>query len=662
MIKMFFRGGNMFGKRFLKWALLVVVLVVAVTGAERVTLVELFTNTGCGPCLSHNLYLDWYHPEYEHLFTLIRTHVHWPSAADPFYQRNTSQAYALYNTLYGVTAVPDARVDGDDEVPSAANVEAAQAIPSPCTIDLSLNRSTNTATAVVNTETPYSGSDLRLFFVLTEDNISFVAPNGQTIFHETMREYFPNTTGTSISLSSTGTQTFNQVYDFGFADEEENCRIVAYIQDRGSSSLPVIQSAQEYVAQYGFRVFPSAGRIANSTSAVFSSSRDFTVYNNHSGTDNYTVTVTTDMPTGWTISPSVDGTPFSTSHTFSIAGESDKDIDIGFDCHGVPGIGTVDIEVDGTNAGYSKTTSLQIYAGGNVLIVDDDGGADYEDYYIQAVLDAGFFPCVHDYNIESTPSSSFLGDYAAVVWLTGDQYSSVITAQDEVVLQTYLNGGGRLFISGQEVGYDIGGGDGGTTSAFYTNYLKASFAGDDASYLTCAGISGDPVSDGFSIGISGGDGADNQDYPDYITTTGGSTNCMYYGSSSSGQIAGIKYDGTYRMVYFGFGFEAINNATDRGNLMYNILTWFGVTMGTNESPYMPEDFRLVMNPNPFNGALKIDVLPGTDVQIYDMHGRLVGKPDIDNVWRPESGVSSGIYLVRATRGNKTEIRKAVYLK
>ncbi len=368
-------------------------------GAERVPLVELFTNTGCGPCVSHNLYLDWYHQDYEHLFNLIRTHVHWPSGSDPFYLRNTTQAYALYNTLYGVSAVPDARVDGDDESPSATNIEAAQAIPSPCTIDLSLNRATNTATAQVNVETPYSASNARIFFVLIEDDLSFAAPNGQTIFHETMREYFPSTDGTPISLSSTGTQTFNQVYDFGYADVSENCRIVCYIQDRGSSSKPVIQSAQEYIAECGFRIFPYTGLVANSTSSVFNSSETFVLYNNHASIDDYTVTVTFDGPAAWSVSPVADGTPFTGSHTFTLAGNSQADIEIGFNSNGVSGIGSVTVEVEGDCAGETKSSTLDIYAGGNVLVVDDDAGQNYEQYYIQAILDAGFFPGLHNYGM-----------------------------------------------------------------------------------------------------------------------------------------------------------------------------------------------------------------------------------------------------------------------
>ncbi len=255
-----------------------------------------------------------------------------------------------------------------------------------------------------------------------------------------------------------------------------------------------------------------------------------------------------------------------------------------------------------------------------------------------------------------------MGEYQAVVWLTGNDYSSTLTTQDELQLQTYLNGGGRFFISGQEVGYDTGGGDGEAAHTFYSSYLKATFAGDAASYTGLAGIGGDPISDGFTGSISGGDGADNQDYPDYLGTTGGSTNCMYYGSTSSGQVAGIKYEGTYKMVYFGFGFEAVNSAADRQELMYNILTWFGVSMGTDEIPNAPEALTLHVTPNPFNSALKIDVTEGADVRIMDMHGRYVGQPDENNIWRPQGSLPSGIYLIRADYGGKTELRKTVYMK
>jgi len=38
-----------------------------------------------------------------------------------------------------------------------------------------------------------------------------------------------------------------------------------------------------------------------------------------------------------------------------------------------------------------------------------------------------------------------------------DDYSSTLSSTDETNLTTYLSGGGKLFLSGQDIGYDING-------------------------------------------------------------------------------------------------------------------------------------------------------------------------------------------------------------
>ena len=112
---------------------------------------------------------------------------------------------------------------------------------------------------------------------------------------------------------------------------------------------------------------------------------------------------------------------------------------------------------------------------------------------------------------------------------------------------------------------------------------------------------------------------------------------------------------------------------------------------------LPENFGLSVWPNPFNGAVTISLpchsresgnLEGkVGIEIYDINGRMVYAPSPSVplprgeggnsfslwekvaegrmrafIWQPDESISSGVYLIRVKYGNKTEIKKVMYLK
>ena len=74
--------------------------------------------------------------------------------------------------------------------------------------------------------------------------------------------------------------------------------------------------------------------------------------------------------------------------------------------------------------------------------------------------------------------------------------------------------------------------------------------------------------------IQGGDGANTQDYPSDVSPIGGGVAVMDYPSPHL--YGGVAYqDGTYGVVYFAFGFEAIDNPVDRTEVMSQTISWLG---------------------------------------------------------------------------------------
>jgi len=104
---------------------------------------------------------------------------------------------------------------------------------------------------------------------------------------------------------------------------------------------------------------------------------------------------------------------------------------------------------------------------------------------------------------------------------------------------------------------------------------------------------------------------------------------------------------------------------------------------TEEHVPIPQIFSISVYPNPFNSAVRCQIsgVVGQEIgiEIYDLRGDVVATPFNMEAqqgiakgkeryamksthWCPDESISSGIYLVRATAGEKTTIKKVVFLR
>ena len=101
-----------------------------------------------------------------------------------------------------------------------------------------------------------------------------------------------------------------------------------------------------------------------------------------------------------------------------------------------------------------------------------------------------------------------------MVWQCGVSYPT-LDEDDRDALSGYLDGGGKLFLTGQDIGWDVHE-NGAEAIDWYEGYLHADYINDDTNLLTLSGVAGDPITYDLTLQISGGDGADNQEYPSDI--------------------------------------------------------------------------------------------------------------------------------------------------
>jgi hypothetical protein len=316
-----------------------------------------------------------------------------------------------------------------------------------------------------------------------------------------------------------------------------------------------------------------------------------------------------------------------------------------------------------------------------VILVDDDDGAPYEMFFESSLDSIGIKAFHWDVRIRSTPEAAVLGMFPAVIWFTGDARSGTLDDSEMLLLAEYLDGGGRLFLTGQNIGEDIG------SESFYTDYLRATYIGPVSDDHILEGVSGDFIGDGLTMITAGSGGGSNQTSQDIIDIISPADTVIMYDDG----IGGVKYDsGIFKTVYFSFGLEGVNDFLQgydhRPIILKRILLWFGLTVGCEEEcdfsvPGARGDFNVLQNaPNPFSSStsisltLPVDTAPGEiDLIIYDVSGRAVRTLDIPDrktkkitlTWdgRDESGraLPSGVYFCSLDGSGSTRSRKMIKL-
>ncbi|MCC7390928.1 fibronectin type III domain-containing protein, partial [Candidatus Sumerlaeota bacterium] len=169
-----------------------------------------------------------------------------------------------------------------------------------------------------------------------------------------------------------------------------------------------------------------------------------------------------------------------------------------------------------------------------------------------------------------------LGDYDLVFWILGEESTTdeTLSTAEQTAVANYLALGDRgFFISGAEIGWDLD--SQGTTGdrTFFNGTLRADYVGDDAGTYTIASTATGPFAgiSSFNFDVASGARYDAE-YPDRLTTSSGSTVALTY-SGGTADTAAVAYDGTSRVLVFGFPFETIASAAKRDEVMAAAVTF-----------------------------------------------------------------------------------------
>jgi hypothetical protein len=459
-----------------------------------------------------------------------------------------------------------------------------------------------------------SPATTRLRVALLEDDLTY----GGTLYHNILRDIV---TDQALTISQAG-ESAQVTVNFAPnpAWNPANMRLIAFVQD--DKTKEVVQSCNSLpTPDYSMRYYVAGDRTRIGAGPV--SMGELGLFNAGTLDDTYDVSLDlSGLPAGWSAAFSYDGADYTSLSVPVTAGERVL-LQVAIDAAD-SGDGAVVLTLH-SQSGLTPDRSVTfkvITPDIEVLLVDDDGAEKYESaYFGPAIAAAGKSFAVWDRGT-GVPPAAVLAAFDAVVWECGWAFPTV-DPDDRAALTTYLEGGGNLFITGQDIGWEMTD-TGGEALVWYHDVLHANYIADDTNMLVLQGVPGDPITDGMSLAISGGDGANNQQYPsDIDPRDAAASTILTYDASRNG---GIKVDtGTYRLVYLAFGFEAINNAADRSALMQNALEWL-VPSGSAVGDETPVALALTRNvPNPFNPMTDIRYSVAqsghVNLAVYDVAGR-----------------------------------------
>ncbi|MCK4409040.1 MAG: T9SS type A sorting domain-containing protein, partial [Candidatus Eisenbacteria sp.] len=328
-----------------------------------------------------------------------------------------------------------------------------------------------------------------------------------------------------------------------------------------------------------------------------------------------------------------------------------------------------------------------------ILVVDDDDFGGYESSYTAALEDNHLAYRRWSIVPDGPVTEDLLADHGVVVWFTSAMQPGVrgttLSADEELLLAQYLDGGGRLLLSSQDYLAET---SGGPPSEFGTGYLHVAGYFEDSSRPGVVGVPGDPIGDGVLIGALDYPFANLSDtvFPDSLAAR--VLNVAPGVGAAAIRFPSVPDTVAFRTVFLAFPFEAIPDGgeppSDRATIMRRAIEWLvpegglvptGMPDG-HESAGARTGIAVHCSPNPAQGSVRLTIdCAGTRgearVSVYDIAGRLVWSSNASNgnsgastsiVWscRDERGerVSSGVYLVRVSMGGHRAHTKVVLLR
>lgn len=435
-----------------------------VSGYDKKSLVERFTNCSCGPCATTNN--SWYNATTANLInsgsiTHVIYNVDWPSPTDPMHLLNAPDNNQRRG-YYGVNSVPWIDVNGTTISVSQAALESAvnsgNASYSPFSIEIIPERFSNDVlnVKVIITRDPsdnttFNSTKLRIALTeLTVDRTCVTCcNNGETLFHNVTRKMLPDGKGTSVDIPTPGESV---EYEFSFIPTAE------FLQEVDMTALSVVAFIQNDASKLVYQSATADVAFSNNINAAFQVQENLGASPFEVNFEDYSTATDSTTITSWAWDFNNDGNIDSQDSNPIYTFQSE-------------GTYSVSLTVSDGISQYKRTIQnyiIAISASSNILVVN---GIEYATYAAEMNAFYNTSACFGNHSVDvwdvfgdqgfnytSNPNiqntnlynrsvpNSVLNLYNKVIWI-GNNYGGDLTYFNPTQVLEYVQGGRNFLLA-----------------------------------------------------------------------------------------------------------------------------------------------------------------------------------------------------------------------
>lgn len=212
---------------------------VALGSTQRIPMIEHFSSSTCGPCVSVNTQMLNLTNNNPGKFTYTKYQMNWPGNGDPYYTNEGGTR----RTYYGVSAVPQCFLDGEDQGYAAVTqttLDNHYNNPAFADVRGSFNVSGGVITVKVDFMSYYDLSTAKAFVSVNEkETHNNVGTNGETSFHHVFMKFLTSASGDAVNIEAGNYQHFEYSYDMSSTHVEEmsDLEVSAWLQELGTKEM-----------------------------------------------------------------------------------------------------------------------------------------------------------------------------------------------------------------------------------------------------------------------------------------------------------------------------------------------------------------------------------------------------------------------------------------
>jgi hypothetical protein len=659
--------------------------------AKKYPLFEHFTQASCGPCAAQNPFFSAVYDANESNVHHIAYHTSWPGI-DPMYDFNMSESDAMVD-YYGVTGVPDMIVNGSEfggpagVTQDVVNNLLTESSPVRVLVTETVAGSTVNVHIEVQTLGTVPAGSYKIKAAAIERIIEYAtAPgtNGELDFPNVFRESLTGTDGDAVTLAAVGSSvSFDYSYDLVGAYVAENMYTIAWVQNTatkdilnsGASGDPQVEVVNMTAASFAQGTVGAANAFEGN------------IINIGDANANIEITLDASQPADWSSNFVYNGTTYTTTASTSINALSELPVDLNVTVGASSGIGeyTITVEFPDNPEIMPQVLSYYVISGVTDLIVNNEvsfgdgtpyGTYDWESLYTDALDAAGIttFAATSHFTMKKGFNSNSLDGIENIYYNVGWTFPGLVDDEDKIgQLMEFLDNGGNLFISGQDIGWEVNEYAAYYPNAvdFYENYLHASYVNDAAAGATTftAVVDETWYGDVAESDISKPYGTTYY-YPEQIEANGVDAFDIFTYNAGT-KVGGVRSETSdYKTVYLGIGIEMIADDAVRNAIMEATYLYFKGDINGIAYDNIVKGLLGGAQPNPAVNSTTV-VLNNIDknytIVVTDVTGKVVLEDVVNagaNAYSLNTtDLSSGMYFFYLTDGaQRTQTEKLNVIK